>query len=112
MKIALTISLALNLLFIFLIWEQNTESSIKLKAKEAEVKYHQSKADSASLEKQLTKDSLSIAFETIRVINGEKEKAHQETVKWRDKYNFERGKRVSILSDAGYDSAINSLYPH
>jgi len=46
MKLALIISLALNLLLIFLIWERETERGITVKDLELQVRHHKSNADS------------------------------------------------------------------
>jgi len=109
MKIALTISLALNLLLIFLIWEQKTTDSVKLRTVESEVRYHKHLADSASLEKQLTKDSLEIAFATIRNLNGEKE--HERELRIKAEKKLRDIKFVNFKTDLERDSVLKVLYP-
>jgi len=109
MKLALIISLALNLLFIFLIWEREVERGITVKDFELQVRHHKSLADSAQRYTIGLKDSLEIAFTTIRFIQVEKEKERELRIKAEKKYQDIRV--VRFKTDEQRDSVLKVLYP-
>lgn len=111
MKIYSFIVTAIALILAWLLFDQSTTNNRNSRILESEIRSHRNAADSLSRYGDKVRDSLNIAFETIRFLNGEKEKAHQESKVWQSKFNYEKGMRLGILTDAKYDSALSSLYP-
>jgi len=113
MKNYITIGLGLAIIIMaVLLYSNNVERAIVEHDLKQSVKFHESRAKEFEKSIAPLRDSVALFHIIILNIQKEKEIAHQETVKWRDKYEFEKGKRIGILSDASYDSAVNSLYPH
>lgn len=104
--IILTIAL---LVCLWLLYDQNTTASVKVRTLESEIKHHKNNADSLHSYATATKDSLNIAFTTIRYLNVDKQEAHNETVKWRTKYENIRFK--PLPNDRVRDSLWAELYP-
>lgn len=109
MKTALFLSLLLNLVLLFWIFDSHQTDSDNLKALNKELKFHKSQADSLSNVAGKIQDSLDIAFVTIRNLNEQRERAHEQTETWRKKYNGVKFK--PLANDKERDSVLRQLYP-
>lgn len=81
----------------------------RIKELEIVIRKSKYKADSLRAYVEKTKDSLDIAFATIRSLNAQREAARQETVKWIKKYESIHYK--PLVSDRVRDSLWAELYP-
>jgi len=111
MKLYAIISTLVIFFLLFWVFEQKTTNDIVIHDLQQSKRFHVERADSLRIYIEKAKDSLSIAFATIRGLNMEREAAHQETQKWVKRYNFEKSMRLGIKTPAGYDSILSSLYP-
>lgn len=91
------------------IYVSETTSNAGIKALESKIKHHEAEADSARDRALKTKDSLDIAFTTIRYLNEQTERAKEQTRIAEKKYNSIR--LIQYKTDEQRDSVLKRLYP-
>lgn len=109
MRIALIICCAIIIVLITFLATTVQELKDNERSLKAEKKEAIQKADEALDEAKATRDSLEIAFATIRSLSEQTERARQETNAWRMKY--QAVKIVRFKTDSERDSVLLALYP-
>jgi len=92
-----------------IIYTNSIESNTTIRNKETEVRYHKAKADSANHYAKLTRDSLTIAFATMRSLNAQREAERELRIKAEEKYRSVT--HVRFKTDEQRDSVLKVLYP-
>lgn len=109
MRTALLISISINILLVAFIYVSNQESKDNLKALESEKKSALQRADSARSYAEATRDSLEIAFTTIKYLNETTRREHELRIE--AEKNDKKIIYVRFDSDTARSNAISELYP-
>jgi len=94
-QITILLLIAYGIVVTWLLWDKSATSNDKIRILKSEIKGHKHNFDSAVNSAEITRDSLEIAFTTIMYLNADKQKAHNETVKWMTKYESIRFKPLT-----------------